>query len=95
MRQELIPEVGRIHIEAFAGYMNTRLGASYMEAFLTWFLKAERAIALVALDRERKIGSLHGKLVFSYKGKGSKEFTIGGIFVGRIKVGGDKDWDYE
>jgi ribosomal protein S18 acetylase RimI-like enzyme len=55
MSREMIPEVGRIHFEAFAGYMNTRLGASYIEAFFAWFLMAEGAIALVALDREKKV----------------------------------------
>jgi ribosomal protein S18 acetylase RimI-like enzyme len=55
MSREMIPEVRKIHYEAFAGYMNTRLGASYIEAFLAWFLTAEGAIALVALDREKKV----------------------------------------
>jgi ribosomal protein S18 acetylase RimI-like enzyme len=55
MSREMIPEVGKIHFEAFAGYMNTRLGTSYIEAFLAWFLTAEGAVALVALDREKKV----------------------------------------
>lgn len=55
MSREMIPEVGNIHREAFAGYMNTRLGNSYLEAFLNWFLKADRALALVALDDDVKV----------------------------------------
>jgi ribosomal protein S18 acetylase RimI-like enzyme len=55
MSREMIPEVGKIHVEAFAGYMNTRLGTSYLGAFLNWFLKAERALALVALDDDGKV----------------------------------------
>jgi ribosomal protein S18 acetylase RimI-like enzyme len=55
MSREMIPEVGKIHVQAFAGYMNTRLGSSYLGAFLGWFLKAERALALVALDDKGKV----------------------------------------
>jgi ribosomal protein S18 acetylase RimI-like enzyme len=51
----MISEVGKIHCEAFAGYMNARLGSSYIAAFLRWFLKEERAVALVALDSKRKV----------------------------------------
>jgi ribosomal protein S18 acetylase RimI-like enzyme len=61
MTSDIIPEVRNIHSEAFTGYMNTRLGTSYMEAFLAWFLTAEHAIALVAVDcKENVIGYVLG-----------------------------------
>jgi ribosomal protein S18 acetylase RimI-like enzyme len=55
MSKDMIPALCKIHCEAFAGYMNTRLGASYIEAFFAWFLTAEGAIALVALDHEKNV----------------------------------------
>jgi ribosomal protein S18 acetylase RimI-like enzyme len=55
MTSDMITEVGKIHCEAFADYMNTRLGTAYVAAFLRWFLKQEQAIALVALDSKRKV----------------------------------------
>jgi len=50
MNKDDVPEVGQIHKEAFAGYMNTRLGASYTRAFLRWFLTSKGASALVARE---------------------------------------------
>jgi ribosomal protein S18 acetylase RimI-like enzyme len=55
MNKDDVPEVGQIHKEAFAGYMNTRLGASYTEAFLRWFLNSKGAAALVAREPDGKI----------------------------------------
>lgn len=55
MTAEMIPEVANLHFEAFAGYMNTRIGTPYVKAFLTWFLQAECAIALVAASSDNKI----------------------------------------
>jgi ribosomal protein S18 acetylase RimI-like enzyme len=82
MNREMIPEVRRIHLEAFAGYMNTRLGSSYIEAFLTWFLKAERAIALVALDRERKvIGYVLGAPIDYGKSMNHELFWVAAVSV--------------
>jgi ribosomal protein S18 acetylase RimI-like enzyme len=55
MTAEMVPEVAKVHSHAFAGYMNTRVGTAYVKAFLSWFLRAERAIALVATDNSSKI----------------------------------------
>ena len=52
MAEDSIPEVERIHVEAFAGYMNTRLGRSYMRAFFNWFLTAPGGVALIARDEK-------------------------------------------
>ena len=55
MTAEMVPEVTKIHFNAFAGYMNTHIGTAYVRAFMSWFLRAERAIALVATDSDSKV----------------------------------------
>jgi ribosomal protein S18 acetylase RimI-like enzyme len=55
MAVEMIPDVAKIHFDAFAGYMNTRIGSTYIRAFLKWFLHADRAIALAAIDGDGKV----------------------------------------
>ena len=55
MSEEMVPQVCLLHLEAFAGYMNTRIGTTYLTAFITWFCNAEQGIALVATDRNGKL----------------------------------------
>ncbi|MCK6546318.1 GNAT family N-acetyltransferase [Myxococcota bacterium] len=50
MTRALAPALVDVHREAFAGYMNARLGRGYVRHFLEWFATATDAIALVALD---------------------------------------------
>lgn len=50
MTRDLAPALVDVHREAFAGYMNARLGRGYVRRFLEWFATAKDAIALVALD---------------------------------------------
>jgi len=47
---ELILDVTQVHLDAYAGNMNTRIGSGYVRAFLNWFCQAERSIALAATD---------------------------------------------
>ena len=47
---DLAPVIAKVHCEAFAGYMNTRLGSGYVRRFLAWFASRPDAIALAALD---------------------------------------------
>jgi len=51
---DMVLAVARLHFEAFAGYLNTYLGMRYIRALLHWFLHADGAIAIAALDREGK-----------------------------------------
>lgn len=44
-----------IHLEAFSGYMNVRLGWGYVTAFLNWFCRIKHAIALVAVDFKHRV----------------------------------------
>ena len=56
LTMNLLSEVFLIHLDAFKGSMGTRLGSSYIKAFLHWLQSVEGAIALVASDE-------HGKAV--------------------------------
>jgi len=49
--KEFIPAVARLQQIALAGYLNTRLGQRYQEAFVRWFCEDKDAIALVALGK--------------------------------------------
>lgn len=49
LSSESIPAVIEVHQEAFAGYMNTRLGRGYTKAFFGWFCRDKRNITLGAL----------------------------------------------
>lgn len=43
-----IEHVIDVHVSAFSGAMNTRLGRAYLRAFFKWFVEADDAIALLA-----------------------------------------------
>lgn len=53
--QEMVQEVSEIHLEAFRGYLNARLGTGYACAFIQWFAQQEGAVALAAFDRNRRV----------------------------------------
>ena len=55
MKVDEVSEVVPVHLEAFAGYMNSRLGVKYVRSFISWFCRAERSIALVAVDETGKV----------------------------------------
>lgn len=51
----------KVHRDAFAGYMNTKLGDGYIKAFLRWFCNADKAIALMAMcDKDNAVGYVVG-----------------------------------
>jgi ribosomal protein S18 acetylase RimI-like enzyme len=60
LTEDLAPDVATLHLAAYAGYLNVRLGKSYATAFLDWFRQEERAIALVALDGMKVAGYVVG-----------------------------------
>lgn len=55
MSEKLLPDVARLHLEAFTENMNVRLGTAYVKAMLNWFYRAENAIALVATDIDSNV----------------------------------------
>lgn len=68
MTAEAMPAIVRIHREAFAGYMNTRLGDAYIKEFLKWYMHSAKRIALVAADES---GQLIGYVVGATLDEGS------------------------
>ncbi len=64
MTKEMVDIVSHVHIQAFKGSMNTRLGSSYLRKFFEWFVQFEAGIVLVAMlkthDHEEIVGYIVG-----------------------------------
>jgi ribosomal protein S18 acetylase RimI-like enzyme len=60
LNEDLAPAVADLHLAAYAGYLNVRLGKGYATAFLDWFRCEERAVALVAVDGASVAGYVVG-----------------------------------
>jgi ribosomal protein S18 acetylase RimI-like enzyme len=60
LRREWLSTLVDIHMSAFQGYMNTRLGKLYVLRFLAWFMDAPDGIALAAIDGVRPVGYVVG-----------------------------------
>jgi ribosomal protein S18 acetylase RimI-like enzyme len=56
MELNQVPEVARVHANAFPGYMNTQLGQIYLQAFFRWFCLSNNSIALCAYEGDRMVG---------------------------------------
>ena len=52
---ERIRAVSEVHLEAFSGYLNARLGAGYARALIGWFVREKEAIAIAAIDRDHRV----------------------------------------
>lgn len=52
---DMLQEVAGLHLDAFAGYLNSLLGRGYAKAFIKWFIKSERAVAIAAIDGNQKV----------------------------------------
>jgi teichuronic acid biosynthesis glycosyltransferase TuaC len=44
-----------LHLDAFAGHLNTLLGRGYIKAFVRWFVRDEGTIAIAAVDENQKV----------------------------------------
>ena len=65
MRVEQIDAVVRIHVPAFNGYLNTRIGDAYLKKMFTWFVGYKDAVALCAMDESGAVvGYVIGAIVF-------------------------------
>jgi asparagine synthase (glutamine-hydrolysing) len=51
----MLREVADLHLEAFAGYLNVKLGRMYIKATIEWFMRAEGAIAIAAVDCQQRV----------------------------------------
>lgn len=58
-----LDEVVNVHLEAFQGYLNTKLGRNYVRSFLRWFIEDNDAIALCARLDDRIAGYVVGAQV--------------------------------
>ncbi|WHZ28968.1 MAG: hypothetical protein OJF51_003768 [Nitrospira sp.] len=47
--------VSKIHLQAFSGYLNARLGVGYARALIDWFAQQRNAIALAAIDSNHRV----------------------------------------
>lgn len=52
---EMIQAVSRLHLEAFSGYLNARLGGGYASALIGWFVREKEAIAIAAIDHHHRV----------------------------------------
>lgn len=52
---DMVDAVSEIHLEAFRGYLNARLGVRYARALIHWFARQEGAIALAAVDGNHRV----------------------------------------
>jgi GNAT superfamily N-acetyltransferase len=51
----LVREVSLVHLEAFGGYFNSRLGNNYARSLIRWFTHEKQAIAIAAVDESRHV----------------------------------------
>ncbi len=51
----MVQVAARLHIEAFAGYLNARFGTGYITSFINWFVHEKEAVALAAVDSQQRI----------------------------------------
>ena len=51
----MLDDIVELHLDAFAGYLNTLLGRGYIKAFVTWFIRNKGTIALAAIDENQKV----------------------------------------
>jgi GNAT superfamily N-acetyltransferase len=47
---QMVEAASKVHLEAFNGYLNARLGATYASALIDWFAHEKEAIAIAAVD---------------------------------------------
>jgi ribosomal protein S18 acetylase RimI-like enzyme len=52
---DMVAAVSEIHLQAFSGYLNARLGAGYARALIRWFAQQVQAVALAAIDHDHRV----------------------------------------
>lgn len=52
---DMVRAVSRLHLEAFNGYLNARLGEGYASALIGWFVRQKEAIAIAAVDKDHRV----------------------------------------
>ena len=60
IERSMVSKVADVHMEAFAGYMNTQIGRQYVRSFIEWFMRASDAISLAAIADGTVVGYVVG-----------------------------------
>lgn len=60
MTPEMLSTIAELHLIAFKGYMNTRVGNAYVRSFMNWFMRTKGAVALAAVDGQEVLGYVVG-----------------------------------
>ncbi|MFZ6031490.1 MAG: GNAT family N-acetyltransferase [Chloroflexota bacterium] len=55
-----IEQVVDVHLQAFKGYLNTKLGTWYVKRFICWFASNDKAIAVCAIYMDEVVGYIVG-----------------------------------
>lgn len=64
LQPEHLDAAADVHLDAFRGYPNARLGRPYARAFLQWFRNSDRGAAFVAVDDDNQVaGYVAGALL--------------------------------
>lgn len=51
----MLDDVAELHLDAFAGHLNTLLGRGYIRAFVKWFIRNKGTIVIAAIDENQKV----------------------------------------
>ena len=52
---DMVRATSKVHLEAFSGYLNARLGVGYASALIDWFAREKEAIAIAAIDHDHRV----------------------------------------
>lgn len=79
MTEEILPEIVPLHMDAFADYMNTKLGVRYVQAFLSWFVRQPDSVALAATREGGAVGFVVGA-PFGYQRRLNRDLVFDGLW---------------
>ena len=74
---DVLDQVVELHLDAFAGYVNTFLGRGYIRDFITWFIRNKETIAIVAIDDNQKVVGYSLCAFAGYGGRLNRELFWG------------------
>jgi ribosomal protein S18 acetylase RimI-like enzyme len=55
LKSDYIDEVLEIHLSAFSGYLNTKIGKAYLRKLFHWFINSDKSVALCATNKSGKV----------------------------------------
>ena len=51
----MVSNAANLHAEVFGAYLNSRFGKRYITSYINWFVHTNEALAIAAVDEERRI----------------------------------------